>query len=44
MDCEYAMTSVAAPIPFAGFFIPPEEFLRELRERRAGQTPPSTAV
>lgn len=26
------------------FFIPPEEFLRELRERRAGQTPPSTAV
>jgi hypothetical protein len=26
------------------FFIPPEEFLRELRERRGGQWPPSTAV
>jgi hypothetical protein len=27
------------------FFVPPEEFLRELRERRAGQTTsPATAV
>ena len=27
------------------FFVPPEEFLREIRERRAGQTAsPSTAV
>jgi len=26
------------------FFVPPEEFLRELRGRRARQTPPSTAV
>ena len=26
------------------FFVPPEEFLRELRERRAGQTSPPPAV
>ena len=26
------------------FFVPPEEFLRELRERRAGQTTPATAA
>jgi hypothetical protein len=26
------------------FFVPPEEFLRELRERRSEQTPPSSAA